>query len=163
MKIKHTRKDLGLISEDPDTGSEHRGHHEERSPHSTCCGSSELWMLIQLFLSCVITLDERIWTFSFICRFHADLHKVKSVVITLDERIWTFYFVCRFHADLHKVKSVLRDPEHALCGESERLPQRRRFRSLAHKTNRRGNSCSLCSSPPQQGKISPLNQLFTIL
>jgi len=94
MKIKHTRKDLGLISEDPDTGSEHRGHHEERSPHSTCCGSSELWMLIQLFLSFVITLDERIWTFS---------------------------FVCRFHADLHKVKSVLRDPEHALCGESERL------------------------------------------
>ena len=43
------------------------------------------------------------------------------------------------------------------------VPQRRRFRSLAHKTNRRGNSCSLCSSPPQQGKISPLNQLFTIL
>ena len=53
--------------------------------------------------------------------FPADLHKVKSVFITLDERIWTFSFVCRFHADLHKVKSVLRDPEHALCGESERL------------------------------------------
>ena len=45
-----------------------------------------------------------------------------------DQQIW------------HKVDSVLRDPERALYGELERLPHGRRYRSLAHKTNRRGNS-----------------------
>ena len=51
--------------------------------------------------------------------------------------------------------SVLKDSEHALYVEFERLPHGRRFRSLAHKTNRRG----MCSTP-QHGMISPLIQLY---
>ena len=39
-----------------------------------------------------------------------------------------------------KVQPILRDPEPALYGEFQHLPHGRGFRSLAHKTNRRGNS-----------------------
>ena len=41
---------------------------------------------------------------------------------------------------LLKVHFVMKDPDHALCGEFERLPHGRRFRSLVGKTNRRGKS-----------------------
>ena len=37
------------------------------------------------------------------------------------------------------VHLVMKDPDHALCGEVERLSHGRRFRSLVCKTNRRGN------------------------
>ena len=40
----------------------------------------------------------------------------------------------------HKVQPILRDPEHALYGEFQHLPHGHQFRSLAHKTNGRGNS-----------------------
>ena len=41
---------------------------------------------------------------------------------------------------LLKVHVVMKDPDHALCGEFERLLHGRRFRSLVGKTNRGGNS-----------------------
>ena len=41
---------------------------------------------------------------------------------------------------LLKVHLVMKDPDHALCGEVERLSHGRRFRSLVCKTNRGANS-----------------------
>ena len=60
---------------------------------------------------------------------------------------------------LLKVHFVLKDSDHALCGEFERLPHGRRFRFLfVCKTSRRSGN-SFVPTAPQQGMISPLCQL----
>ena len=61
---------------------------------------------------------------------------------------------------LHYMESILKDPEHALFGELERLPHGPRFISLAHNTNSRGSSFVPIAVrlDPQQGMISHLNQ-----
>ena len=51
-------------------------------------------------------------------------------------------FIGRFPSDgaASMAEKGLRVSEHTLYGEFERLAQGRRFRSLVHRTNRRGNS-----------------------
>ena len=56
--------------------------------------------------------------------------QVRTLSLFNEQQIW------------HKVQPILRDPEHALYGEFQHLPHGHQFRSLAHKTNGRGNSFS---------------------
>ena len=59
--------------------------------------------------------------------------------------------------------SILKDPEHALYGELERLPDGLRLRSLAHKTNRRENSFVSTAVRILNGAWSAIWTVWTIL
>ena len=96
-----------------------------------------------------MTFIENVWTFSFISWFYNltvkqrhSLQKKKTANFgskIICDKVGSLSLFCDQQI-LLKVHLVVKDLDHALCGEFQRLPHGRPFRSLVRKTNRGGNS-----------------------